>query len=151
MKKRLVILFLLAGLAGGVACHAQNATVNYSYDASGNRIQRTLAFKKAEDNDKGVAATDSAGWLAEASGSIAGVRLSLYPNPTAGQFTLAFTEALPSPVQVCLCTSSGAVIETRAVRGTSEVFDLTGKSAGVYLLLLEAGGKAQTWKIIKKN
>ena len=30
MRKRFAILFLLAGLAGGVACQAQNATVSYA-------------------------------------------------------------------------------------------------------------------------
>lgn len=150
MKKSLVILFLLAGLAGGAACHAQIATVGYAYDECGNRVQRTLGFKKADRNE-GSADDDCKGWQASASGSVNGVALSLYPNPTEGRFSLAFTEALPSPVQARLCTAAGAVIETRKVTNAVEEFDLTDKAAGIYLLRLEAGGETQTWKIIKKN
>lgn len=150
MRKRLAMLFLTAALAGGVACQAQNATVSYAYDACGNRIQRTLGFKKADRNE-GLSDEDGKGWQASVDDTFGTAGLSLYPNPTEGRFSLAFTETPPAPVQARLCNAGGAVIETRTVANAVEEFDLTDKSAGIYLLRLEAGGETKTWKIIKKN
>ena len=150
MRKRFAILSLLAALAGGVACQAQNATVSYAYDACGNRIQRTLGFKKADRNG-GSSDEDGKGWQASVDDTFGQAGLSLYPNPTGGRFSLAFTETPPAPVQARLCTAGGAVIETREVTNAVEEFDLTDKAAGIYLLRLESGGETKTWKIIKKN
>lgn len=150
MRKRLAILFLLTSLAGGIACHAQNTTVSYAYDACGNRVQRTLGFKTA-DRDEGSPDEDGKGWQASVDDTFGTVGLSLYPNPTDGRFSLAFTETPPAPMKTRLCTAGGAVIETRTVTNAVEEFDLTDKSAGIYLLRLEAGGETKTWKIIKKN
>lgn len=150
MRKRFAILSLLAALAGGVACQAQNATVSYAYDACGNRIQRTLGFKKADRNG-GSSDEDGKGWQASVIDTFGLAGLSLYPNPTEGRFSLAFTETPPASVQARLCTAGGAVIETREVTNAVEEFDLTDKAAGIYLLRLESGGETKTWKIIKKN
>lgn len=150
MKKRLTILFLLTGLAGGITCQAQNATVSYAYDACGNRVQRTLGFKKAEKNEY-ASDDDGKGWQASVVDTFGTAGLSLYPNPTEGRFSLAFTETPSAPMQTRLCTVGGAVIETRTITNAVEEFDLTDKPAGIYLLRLEAGGETQTWKIIKKN
>lgn len=150
MKKCLIFLFVLMGLAGGTACHAQNATVSYTYDVCGNRISRTLGFKKAEESGRPFD-NDNKGWQASATDTLVGISFSLYPNPTDGQFSLAFSEAVPSPVRAVLCAVGGAVIESRTLTGLSEAFDLTDKPAGIYLLHLSAGNETQTWKIIKKN
>lgn len=150
MKKSLTILFLLTGLAWGIACQAQNATVSYAYDACGNRIQRTLGFKKVDRNG-GSSDDDGKGWQSSVVDTFGTAGLSLYPNPTDGRFSLAFTETPSAPMQAQLCNVGGAVIETRTVTNAVEEFDLTDKPAGIYLLRLEADGETQTWKIIKKN
>ena len=132
-------------------CHAQNAIVTYSYDACGNRVERTLKFKTIRNNERSEACDEEEGWLTMAEGRLGGVSLSLYPNPTSSKFTLSFSEETLPAVQAELCTAGGAVIEIRKVKSTAEEFDLTGKPAGIYLLRLTTGKHTQAWKIIKKD
>lgn len=151
MRRTIGILLVLAGLVWTSVGFAQNATVSYSYDTCGNRTERTLGFKKAEDKGRSLATDDGEGWLAKAEDDFGGIHLSLYPNPTEGSFSLSFSEELPAPMQAELCTSGGTVIERRLVKNLTEQFDLAGKSAGIYVLRLTSGKETQTWKIIKKN
>ena len=155
MKIFIGILMALMTLAAITPIHAQNTTVNYTYDQCGNRIQRTLGFKKVEDKspvkDAPNDMPDDESWLSEANDSFADANLSLFPNPTTDRFTLSLSglEAMGAHVQ--LCTMEGVVIEKRDITNQCEEFDLGGKAAGIYLLHLQAGNEAQTWKIIKKN
>lgn len=149
MKKCLTILFALMCLAEGMVCHAQNASVTYTYDMCGNRITRTLEFMKSEEHTQDNENGDK-GWLPQASDTIEGHVLSLYPNPTDGVFCLALSE-ISSAMQVQLCTSDGVIIETRTVTCIHEKFDLRDKPAGIYLLHIATGNEKQTWKIIKKH
>ena len=151
MRKRFVLLLLLGLMSFLAVCHAQNTTVSYSYDACGNRVERTLKFGIVRNGERSEAYDEGEDWLTMAEDSLGGVSLSLFPNPTDSKFTLSFsTETLPA-VKAELFTAGGAVIEVRKVKSTAEEFDLTGKPAGMYLLRLMAGRDTQTWKIIKKD
>lgn len=142
-------------LAAITPCHAQSTTVNYAYDLCGNRIQRTLGFKKVEDKSlvKGAQndIPDDEIWLSEVNDTFANTNLSLFPNPTTDRFTLSLSGLEAMGVHVQLCTMEGVVIEKRDISSQCEEFDLGGKAAGIYLLHLQAGNETQTWKIIKKN
>lgn len=151
MKNSIRVMLTLLGLLGGIASFGQTSTVSYAYDACGNRIQRTLGFKKADGKQPDKGTPDDTGWLAEANDSLAGASLTLFPNPTAGRFTLALSGLEAVKVHAVLCTMEGVVIEEREVTLGNEEFDLGGRAAGVYLLHLWAGSETQTWKIIKKN
>lgn len=151
MKNRMCFLLMPFVMACSMACHAQDVTVSFSYDACGNRTRRSVEFKKADDVGRSSESDDTHGWLAKVEEELGGISFSLYPNPTDGKFSLAFSGRLPSPLQTELCTSGGAVIERRQVKNLTEEFDLTGKSAGIYVLRLTSGKETQTWKIIKKN
>lgn len=151
MKKSFVLLLLLFVMTGLSVCHAQNSTVVYRYDNCGNRVEQLLMFNKIEEEKCSHDFDDGKGWLTMAEDSIGCVPLSLYPNPTDGMFTLAFLEELPPLLCAELCTVGGSVIEHRQVRNLTETFDLTGKSAGIYILRLTTDKETQTWKIIKKD
>lgn len=151
MKKMIVILLALASLVWASASFAQTPVVTYYYDDCGNRIERTMRFKKVEENDRSLANDDEKGWLADVDENFNGIPLSLYPNPTNGMFSLAFSKKMPPSLQAELCTAGGAILDTRQVKNLVEEFDLTGKPAGIYILRLTSGQKTQAWKIIKKN
>ncbi len=151
MKRTIRILLTLMGMVWATVSFAQNPTVTYYYDDCGNRIERTMGFKKVEENGRSLSPDDGKGWLAKVEENFGGIAVSLYPNPTDGKFSLAFSKEVPSSLQAELCTTGGAVIEHRQVKNLTEEFDLTGKSAGIYVLRLTSGKETQTWKIIKKN
>lgn len=155
MKIFVRILMALMALTVITPCHAQNTTVTYTYDLCGNRIQRTLGFKKVEDKSlvKGAPndMPDDESWLTEANDTFADASLSLFPNPTTDRFTLSLSGLEAMSVHVQLCTMEGMVIEKRDITNQCEEFNLSGKAAGIYLLHLQAGNETQTWKIIKKN
>ena len=151
MKRIIRIMLTLMGMVWATVSFAQNPTVTYYYDDCGNRIERTLGFKKVEEKGRSLATDDGKGWLAKVEENFGSSPISLYPNPTDGKFSLAFSEEVPPFLQAVLCTAEGSVIESRQVKNPIEEFDLTGKSAGIYVLRLTLGEETQTWKIIKKN
>ena len=151
MKRNIRVLLTLMGMVWATVSFAQTPTVTYEYDDCGNRFERTLGFKKVEENGRSLATNDGKGWLAKVEENFGSSPISLYPNPTDGKFSLAFSEEVPLSIQAVLCTAEGSVIESRQVKNPTEEFDLTGKSAGIYVLRLTSGKETQTWKIIKKN
>lgn len=151
MKRIIRILLTLTGMVLATVSFAQNPTVTYYYDDCGNRIERTMGFKKVEENGRSLSTDDGKGWLAKVEDDFGGASVSLYPNPTNGKFSLAFSNEVPLSIQAVLCTAEGSVIESRQVKNPTEEFDLTERSAGIYVLRLTSGKETQTWKIIKKN
>ena len=170
MKRNIRILLPLMGMVWATMSFAQNPTVTYYYDDCGNRIERTMGFKKVEENGhcgnriertmgfkkveengRSFSTDDGKGWLAKIEDDFGGASVSLYPNPTNGKFSLAFSKEVPHSIHAVLCTAEGSVIESRQVKNPIEEFDLAGESAGIYVLRLTSDKETQTWKIIKKN
>lgn len=151
MKRNIRVLLTLMGMVWATVSFAQTPTVTYEYDDCGNRIERIIGFKKVEENGRSLSTDDEKGWLAKIEDDFDGASVSLYPNPTNGRFSLAFSKEVPLSIQAVLCTAEGSVIESRQVKNPTEEFDLTGKSAGIYVLRLTSDKETQTWKIIKKN
>ena len=66
MRNRLKTSIALATLLlVMVSSHAQNAIVNFGYDANGNRISRTLTVAKVEENGKSGDNTDTLDFITE--------------------------------------------------------------------------------------
>ena len=147
ITKAILILFLTVA---AVPCLAQQrGTVSFNYDANGNRTARTLSFQEG----RGRGASDfqeASPLLASATDEIAGLRLTLYPNPTDGHFSVGVGNAVENTrLQAVLCTSAGTVVSYKALSGDRIDFDLSGHAAGVYVLRIEAGEETVTWKVIK--
>lgn len=147
-----ILTLLLA--AAAVPCLAQqDGTVSFSYDANGNRAARTVSFAK----DRGGSGLQgeptcglSASLLASATDELAGLRLSLYPNPTDGQFSVGVGNAAGGTrLEAVLYAPTGAVVSRKTLSGESIGFDLSGHAAGVYVLRIEVAGQTRIWKVIK--
>jgi hypothetical protein len=151
MKTSFKILLMLIMVAFASVSIAQNATVTYLYDDCGNRILRSIGFKKSDDKSHAKNAPIDEVWFAEVNDSFAGASLSLFPNPTPDRFSLVLFGQEVISVHATLCTMEGSIIDERDITHPNEEFDLSGKSAGIYLLRLQTGNETQTWKIIKKK
>lgn len=151
MRRSVCVLLTMMSMAWGNTVFAQSAMVTYYYDGCGNRVERTIGFSKSLEDGDLAAESDGKGWLASVEDDFGGFSLSLYPNPTYGKFSLTFSEEIPSPLQAEICTVGGAVVERRKVENLTEEFDLSERTAGIYVLRLTSGKETRTWKIIKKN
>lgn len=146
-KAILIFLFSVAA----VPCLAQQTgTVSFNYDANGNRVLRTLSFQRGDGKGRGDTEHTAAPLLASATDTLAGLELSLYPNPTDGRFSVGVGNAAEGTrLEAVLCTPTGAVVSRKTLAGESIDFDLSGHAAGVYVLRIEAGEETRTWKVIK--
>ncbi|GAB4420234.1 MAG: hypothetical protein OHK0039_33600 [Bacteroidia bacterium] len=73
----------------------------------------------------------------------------LYPNPTRGEATLAFTEQ-PGEVDVKLFTAQGQLVRAwKPVESKDTVLNVSDLSAGLYILQVRAGDRQATWKLRK--
>ena len=114
---------------------AQNATVRFAYDESGNRIRRSLIIAKAEQDGKSLLhdKIDEDSALALNKDDVSGI--SVYPNPTADKFTVELPDSAGKTCHIALYSMTGLLLEERDVAAPSNlVFDLTGKPTGTYLL-----------------
>jgi len=77
---------------------------------------------------------------------------TIYPNPTTGNFILEFKGELPvGNVSVCICGIRGEKVMTAVLNGERKhEFSLSDRPAGLYLIQVIAGDKAETVKIIKQ-
>ena len=127
---------------------AQNATVRFAYDESGNRIRRSLIIAKAEQDGKSLLhdKIDEDSALALNKDDVSGI--SVYPNPTADKFTVELPEPAAKTCHVALYNMTGLLLEERNVAAASNlVFDLAGKPSGTYLLHIVLDGVPHTWKV----
>lgn len=128
-------------------------TVQFGYDACGNRVSRTLEFSRMEPNavSGGTPSEQPEQWQASLRDSFAGYDAMLFPNPTEGSFILSLTgEETPKDGIATLSTLDGKIVEERIVTGSNEEFDLSAKQAGIYLLRLSTANESKVWKIIKR-
>lgn len=116
---------------------SQDKTVLFTYDENGNRISRSISFKRViTQGEENVVLKDP--------------MYELFPNPTQGKFTLALKEnATQEKLHIILLSSNGAVIEEHDITGNAHEFDLSHKPNGIYLLEVQSKEGAETWKVIK--
>lgn len=116
---------------------SQDKTVLFSYDENGNRISRSISFKRIANPEKATA-------------EMKDLKYELFPNPTSGKFTLALKGTENNDkLHVILLSASGMVVEEHDIEGNHHEFDLSNKPDGIYLLEVLGKAGAETWKVIK--
>ena len=102
---------------------AQNASVRYHYDESGNRTRRSLIIAKAEQEGKCLSPDkldhDSA--MALANDDVSGI--SVYPNPTADKFTVELPEPTGNARHVALYDMTGILVEVSEKRRFNRIWN----------------------------
>ena len=150
MRVLKAIVFIICAIISS-NCFAQNVSVRYIYDESGNRISRTLVTAKAEQDGRCVADDGFAEHQSLAHNNTDDNWIFVYPNPTDDKFTVTLSESTGKAYRITLYNMMGILIEEHDVMASSSfVFDLTGKSSGTYLIYIVSDGKSRTWKVVKR-
>ena len=76
----------------------------------------------------------------------------VYPNPASSEVTVTH-EAMGNGGQLQVQDISGRVLLKRSIipDSTYSVINITSLQAGEYILIINAGGKNKTFKILKKD
>lgn len=137
----LLSIFLVSLLAESV--HA-DGTINYTYDGSGNRIsaERIINLRQAE--------TDSTGKVKPMLHELTSHRITIYPNPTDGNFNIEIgTPETIEQASITIYSMSGTIIYRDDEPDAVNEIDITSSPDGMYLLIIRIDGENSTWKIIK--
>jgi hypothetical protein len=147
MKAHLIkTLFILITTIVNLPCFAQENVVTFNYDANGNRIARQIEIGRDNGNTNQNRDTASPSYDAFETLSV-----TLYPNPTEDQFSIAIEgNREGATLHAILTSSAGAILYDKTFNDATECFDLKQQSAGIYLLRLTAGDESHVWKVIKK-
>lgn len=144
---RKILLVLLACMAIGTYAEAQSFEVQYTYDASGNRIKRkvvevTLKSAKAATKDDFLPVEES--WSER--------KVSIYPNPTHGNLKVNITggDAEVSYSYELYNSAGNKVKNGQIISHGDNPIPMESLSPGVYILILQTNEEKLTYKIIKK-
>lgn len=161
----LIILLLLA--VSSLRLMGQGR-VRFAYDAAGNRVRRELVVGSKKPKGLRTLSTDSTQQTTSAlepkdeadrrylSGrdyvteTIDRGQVRIYPNPTEGELTIEFLGYRPEQRAVLVVYDLfGRVVVRREVASMTTMLDLSGQSAGLYVLHLIVGKDRSAWKIRK--
>jgi len=156
MKNALTFIVLLLFAAMSVC--AQNVT--YTYDDAGNRTARKAPSQlqqvsQAPPVSQEQQLTEEEKELTALPDLITEKDFSIYPNPTSGHFTVEINH-LPHDMkgEAYLHDSNGRIIEKKSIHShhlhKKLDFNISHKSAGMYILNIQLENSAFRWKIIKK-
>ena len=129
-------------------------TVTYAYDASGNRITRTIVLsgnktlEVGEDNEVLVENPfDDSDFFEDV---VSEQRFRIYPNPTHGLLKIDFQNISNNDrIRIEVYDLRGSVIKTIPQAQITNTIDLSSEPNGVYLFLIMYGTEHKSWKIIK--
>lgn len=138
MKKLIFILLLF--LTGSI--YAQS--IDYFYDAAGNRTQRKLVVLDPNETGRYMQPKDSV-----AAQLTSDSKLTVYPNPVKEQLTLK-VDGVFNAYQITLTDLSGRVLLSNTINSTIKQLDFTNYPKGTYLLRTGVGDQFTEWKIIKQ-
>ncbi len=153
IKITITILLLLIQ----VAVFAQT-TVNYTYDASGNRITRRIitvykmAIAKSTPNDSIPTITDAIKSLTTADGTISEGDIKVFPNPVQEKLNVQFNGTATSEgCSLQLYDGVGKLFyKESTMQNLTEVDMQQAKTGMYYLVVVCKDGKRLYWKVVKE-
>jgi hypothetical protein len=117
----------------------------FSYDAAGNRQQRTIVWKSSEVNIDSIHAVKPiTEYLDE-------MKITIYPNPTQGQLSVEITN-MPQDAsgEITIHNLEGKQMQNLKTLESANKFDLSFYPMGIYVLRIKVGQKVSEWKIVKE-
>ncbi len=143
MKNYLFSMLLILLLPCGI--NSQNK-MTYAYDASGNRVERTIVLVTSSKKST----------LTKAKSTVLSETLSeqvvkIYPNPTKGQLAIEISNLENLKNGSCtIYNIQGKTILKQKIQNLKTNLDISNHSNGMYILHINIDGKISTWKIIKE-
>ncbi|MBQ6305781.1 MAG: T9SS type A sorting domain-containing protein [Bacteroidales bacterium] len=147
MKTPLTKILIALLIVFSTPCFAQlSSTVSFNYDANGNRTSRQIEIGRS------IGDTDRSEDTAYAPVDIfEKLSVTLYPNPTEGQFSITINQDEDNVIlHAILTTTTGEIVYDKTIHNQTERFELTGHPSGIYLLELKAANESHIWKVIKR-
>lgn len=125
-------------------CHAQQK-VAFSYDASGNRIDRAVVINKAK-----AKSSDTPAGVSDERTGVVDIGISLHPAPVTDKLTISLSRTPDQNIEYQLCDNGGITVSKGLLYEAHTVIDMSGYQPGVYLLHINGSAGTKTWKILKK-
>ena len=147
--KRKGIFLLLTVLLSLFCLHTKAQTVQFTYDAAGNRISgKTIMLLRTaleEDDDE---PEEELPVYSEFMGDRI---IRIYPNPTQGLLKVDIENLLKGETAtISIYDMSGKQIVSKEASSFSTEMDITGHPEGVYILRIVIGDYHSEWKVIKQ-
>jgi hypothetical protein len=76
--------------------------------------------------------------------------LSLYPNPTQGQFNISYNDTISGKINVQIFSLSGKLIKQTVLENENNSVNLNGILSGIYLVKVSSNESQVTKKLIVK-
>ena len=128
-------------------CAAQTfGEVHFGYDANGNRNSNSIRFGVEMRNGVDLDTL----YVNRVSDVLCNMEILLFPNPTCGRFTVSLNGSETCGTQAVLSTIGGVPLEEKEINDGQVEFDLSGRSAGLYLMTLTVNGESKSWSVLKK-
>jgi YD repeat-containing protein len=141
MKKLLFILLL-------ISASTAFAQSTYAYDASGNRISRTITLSGSSAAPKNTNNTDETVEQPQYSDQIGELEFAIYPNPTKGEIHIKNPTEVAGQIQ--LFDPQGRMLSETPCKQGDNTIDLYTRPQGMYILRVVSNGKMVNWKIVKE-
>ncbi len=137
----------LAILLTAAAANVSGQNIGFTYDASGNRVERLLIKLKAPQAPG--AATDTTGQKPLVPISFKDLRV--FPNPTQGLVTVDYPSFTDGDVVSYTVYSSGGQLVMQGSSTTSQLsLDFSDKPAGIYIVKLRHNDATVDMQIVKQ-
>lgn len=152
-------IYLIIILVFGSVWTKAQMSVCYSFDANGNRTNRTIIISSSQPTD--TAGTDTIPAILEKTDylslesdyveEVGEQKVMIYPNPTGGAFAVQVSD-LPAVMQrkMLMFSMGGNEIYRKEGFGELTEIDLSGWQNGTYVLRIILGDNISTWKIVKQ-
>lgn len=117
--------------------------IRFAYDASGNRIERTIVLSRSAT--KSASPEILTDHVAERS-------IKIYPNPTQGHLKveIANTEDIKDCIITIHTMATGQQVYRKKANFPVSDIDISGRPSGIYIMRINIDGKYTSWKIIKQ-
>ncbi|MEI6765703.1 MAG: T9SS type A sorting domain-containing protein [Bacteroidota bacterium] len=126
--------------------------IEFSYDASGNRISRQIIImpplKSLADTAQGGAQNYAD---INYNDQLAGHDIVIYPNPVEGWLNIKISNYSPAPEsEILLYDLEGRLLITTGCNSEYTRMDLSALPAANYLMNIKLGNEISRWKIVKQ-
>ena len=133
------------------AISAQTESLKYTYDASGNRIEKALYLGETKKSEQASDESSNNEQEEVVEEIIEDTKISIYPNPTEGSLRVDL-ENLPENQQsiISVFDMNGKAILKKTHLSSTNLVDLTHHPSGTYILIISIGDNNTRWKVMKQ-
>ncbi len=122
--------------------------IKYTYDASGNRINRKFICAPVDDPCTNCPLPQIAVQNAESQSSTDMIDYKVYPNPGSGLFFIQF-QNIKTEAGMYVYNSLGQIIYAKVAIEDNDSVDLSKQPSGLYYFVLKTNGKLINKSVVK--